>query len=377
MKLIEIKGIGIPNKGAELMLHAILQHFRDRGDDVRFVVEPTSDFLARARYGLLQKSSFVVGGRPVDMSGPLALVPRKLRRQYGVIIDREIDVILDASGFAYGDQWGTQKAKVRLGKNIAKWKRQGKKVILLPQAFGPFKKPGMKEVMEEILHHADLVFARDRSSFSHLEEIAPGKAVMCPDFTNIVRLPRNETSEHLTGRTCIIPNSKMITMGRTTLDDYANALAKAVSILMSQGKDPFILIHEGKGDLEVANAVVSRLSSSIEIVSPDDALEIKHLIGKCSLVVSARFHGLVSALSQGVPVIAMGWSHKYEELLHDYGVHDLLADPNSPADLEAKIRAILQPGTYSEIASTIAANIDNQKEKVRDMWRLVDVAVSH
>src|SRR5690606_40955679 len=56
-------------------------------------------FLARARYGLLQKSSYVVGGRPVDMSGPLALVPRKLRRQYGVVLDREIDVILDASGF--------------------------------------------------------------------------------------------------------------------------------------------------------------------------------------------------------------------------------------------------------------------------------------
>lgn len=377
MKIIEIKGIGIPNKGAELMLHAALQHFRDRGDEVEFAVEPTSDFLSRAPYALLQKSTFVVKGRAMDLSAPLGLLPKKLRRQYGVVLDREIDVILDASGFAYGDQWGAQKARVRLGSNIAKWKRDGKKVVLLPQAFGPFAGPGMKDVMRTIMEHADLVFARDDQSFAHLEDVLPGKARKCPDFTNIVRLPAYSSFPQLANRPCIIPNSKMITMGRTTLDAYASSLADAVTLLKNRGEAPFILIHEGKADLEVAHAVGSRLASPIEIVTTNDALEIKFLIGKCSMVISARFHGLVSALSQGVPVVAMGWSHKYEELLSDYGVHDLLADPNSPTDLASKIEVLLDATSRAQTKELIASRVESQKALVREMWRLVDDVVSH
>ena len=41
--------------------------------------------------------------------------------------------------------------------------------------------------------------------------------------------------------------------------------------------------------------------------------------GRPSIVVSSRYHALVSAMSQGVPVVATGWSHKYATLLDDFG----------------------------------------------------------
>jgi len=48
----------------------------------------------------------------------------------------EIEVILDVSGYAYGDAFGEHKT-ILMAKQSQAWKRQGKKVILLPQALGP------------------------------------------------------------------------------------------------------------------------------------------------------------------------------------------------------------------------------------------------
>jgi hypothetical protein len=66
------------------------------------------------------------------------LVPAGIREQYGVVLDKEVNVVLDAAGFAYSDQWGPDLSE-ELARSSKRWKKQGSKVILLPQAFGPFR----------------------------------------------------------------------------------------------------------------------------------------------------------------------------------------------------------------------------------------------
>lgn len=375
MKVIEIKGIGIPNKGAELMLHSVLQHFESKHPGM-FVVEPNTGYVGRARYGLWQKTSFEVRGRAVDASWIFRLIPRTLRRKFGLVLDSEINTIIDASGFAYGDQWGARKARERLGKRLRKWKAAGKKVILLPQAFGPFTSDAIRSEMATVLEHADLVFARDNQSFSHLEKVSPGKAFKSPDFTNLVKVPSYIGREAFAGRPCVIPNSKMIQMGRISEEAYVVGLTEAVQVLLENGINPFLLLHEGAADLRLAELVNQKLGNALEILRTDDALEIKYVIGKCSIVISSRFHGLVSALSQGIPVVAMGWSHKYEELLADYGSADLLADPQVPGSIADKVRLLLQPGQIEKATEIIEGHVDTQKSLVAEMWQRVDATLA-
>ncbi len=55
-------------------------------------------------------------------------------------------------------------------------------------------------------------------------------------------------------------------------------------------------------------------------LDPAPAAEMKAVIGKTACVIGSRFHALVAALSQGIPCMALSWSHKYRELLKPFGL---------------------------------------------------------
>ena len=372
--IFEIKGIGMPNKGAELMLIAVKDKMQEiLGHEVEFSCEPTTDYIERARHSLYQKTSFPVGGYLIDWSFFSRIIPYKLRKRYGLVTTSEISILLDASGFAYGDQWGVNKISARLSNNIKKWKKNGKRIILLPQAFGPFENKAIRKEMVVILEHADLVFARDAQSLEYLDNLLPGKAILSPDFTNLVSAPAvPDAYKEYAGRPCFIPNHKMISMIKDN-GGYMKNMAKCLDSILVAGERPFVLIHEGEADLCLAREIVSQVSGEVDIVIPDDALVIKSVIGQCSFVLSSRFHGLVSALSQGVPVVATGWSHKYSELLNDYGVVDFLCENTTAVD---KVRLLLDRDHRSSLVIAIKAKSEVEKQKSELMWERVNKCIA-
>jgi colanic acid/amylovoran biosynthesis protein len=360
--IIEIKGIGIPNKGAELMLVAIMQAFESAGLKASFVSDVYTPYEARARYGLYQKG--VLKFRGVDFSFLFRMIPAVLRRRYGVVINNEIDVVLDASGFAYGEQWGVDKLMERLSREIVKLKQQGKKIILLPQAFGPFPSRKFKKEMAVVLDNADAIYARDRVSKSCLDGIKAGKARLFPDFTNLVKV--GETG--VTRDVCVIPNHKMISMGAEK--NYQEMLVRLVGDLLKSGRTVSVLLHEGKKDKDIADFIVDTYKGQVELLQSDDPLEIKALIGSFSIVVSSRFHGLVSALSQNIPAVATGWSHKYRELMLDYGVESLMVSDGGGYDaLWSRVELLLGASELEAHRRKIANSSEELKSQSMAMWK--------
>ena len=55
-----------------------------------------------------------------------------------------VSALVDASGFAFGDQWGPGPSR-QMGRLFGSYARAGKPVVLLPQAFGPFQEPEVAE----------------------------------------------------------------------------------------------------------------------------------------------------------------------------------------------------------------------------------------
>lgn len=112
VKTIEVRKAGFINKGAELMLLATIQEARRRMPDVRIAVAPTVEhpFTERARLGIWHKAELRRKG--VDLGRLVDRVPAKLRHRYGFVAADEIDVVFDAAGFAYSDQWGPDPSTI-------------------------------------------------------------------------------------------------------------------------------------------------------------------------------------------------------------------------------------------------------------------------
>ncbi len=370
--LIELRGVEFVNKGAELMLHAIMEKLASSIDGVQFVMEASSRVPVEKlkENGILRKANMHKNG--VNLTSVFDAIPSRILKKKGLAKQRKIDVILDASGFAYGDKWGAKKADQRTSDHIITWKKNGKKVILLPQAFGPFSDSKLKTSMKLILKEANLVFARDSVSKSYLDDLGKFDSVNeAPDFTNLVKgkVPEGDFSNMI----AIIPNQKMTETGDEAAEiKYISYLQKSVELLQERGESPFFLIHESSHDAQIAEKVNSKLSSPIQVLLESDPLKVKGIIGSSKAVITSRFHGLVSALSQAIPCLSTGWSHKYQELLRDYDYTQALSDVEDQEDyLNNKLDIILDPGSREKVKDLLKEYSIIQKDKSEQMWSKV------
>lgn len=371
---IEVQGIGFPNKGAELMLLAICDKIQSRYPSARICLPPNLPFFYRKNYPVYQIGRVVRFG--FDFGMFLNFIPKKLRSMFGIVMPNEINVILDASGFAYGDQWGAHKSRVSLAFEIEKFKqRKQNKVILLPQAFGPFSLEKLRGHMQDIIDNADIIFARDSHSFEYLTGIdKTDKIRQAPDFTNQFQTLSRNFDYLKKYPVCFIPNAKMLEMKSSNEpDSYVQFMVKLVKSAHEANHSPYLLIHEGEGDVVLAKKIKSLAELDLPIVQPSNAAQVKQAIAVSKLVVSSRFHGLVSALSQKIPVIATGWSHKYQALLQDYGVEDYIFDETKDVEkANSKMLLVLDSEQeYDNVVTTISRHSDAEKSKTEDMWQQV------
>ncbi len=363
--LIELRGVEFVNKGAELMLHAIMQKVKENIPDADFVMEATTRAPAEklSEYNIYAKKDIAKA----------KFIPGFIRRKLRFKLDKEIDVVLDASGFAFGDQWGAKYADKRIGSKISTWHKEGKKVILLPQAFGPFNDEALETVMKKIIANADLIFAREKQSYEYIRRISEKDDIMqAPDFTNLLKGKVPENFDTTNRQVAIIPNYKMIEMNEGEGNLYTDFLHQTINKINTLGLTPYFLIHEGERDTEIAKKVNTLLKKPLEIIINPDPIMIKGIISTAFFIVCSRFHGVVSALSQGVPCISTSWSHKYEMLHQEYDYEEgLLKNIGDQEAIGQKITKLSEPETNKTISEKLSLNSSKQKERSAEMWQTV------
>lgn len=377
VKTIEVRKAGFINKGAELMLLATIQEARRRMPDVRIAVAPTVEhpFTERARLGIWHKAELRRKG--VDLGRLVDRVPAKLRHRYGFVAADEIDVVFDAAGFAYSDQWGPDPLDDLVGR-LKDWEQRKQKLVLLPQAFGPFENQHLQDCMKRVADSATLIFARDDKSYEHLVKAVGERDTIhqCPDFTNLLSpltvLPDTPgvTLQRGAGNVAIVPNARM--MDKTTQDSqhsYPSFLIRSIGLLQKAGLTPFFLLHTAGEDQKLAEQVNGQLSTPLPMVQAGGALEAKSIINQCDALIGSRFHALVNAMSQGVPAIGTGWSHKYRALFGDYDYAEGLSAVNlSDEDLHKALAPILTPASRTQVSGRLMTASNQLKQTVRGMW---------
>lgn len=371
--IIEIRKAGFVNKGAELMLIAIVQKLKERYPNAVLTMTTTGKngsqpFRKVVDIGAYPKASLRV--QRIQCGRLARFIPKKFREMYGLILDQEVDVVIDAAGFAYSSEWGKGSA-LELARAARGWRRQGTKVVLMPQAFGPYKGSRIRRAMECAFENCDLVMPRDETSRHHLEEIcgASPKIRQYSDFTNLVNGVVPNYFDRHKHQVCLVPNYQMIAKSdKSIANAYLPFMVHCAKRLKEISREPFLLVHEGQNDRWLAEKI-SKEAGGVPVLIENDAAKTKGIIGSSYAVIGSRFHSLVSALSQGVPSFSTGWSHKYSHLFNDYGVvNGVVPLTLERASLNKRIQGLVEPHFNQAAREELAARSSRLKALSEDMW---------
>ena len=368
--IIEITGVNRWNKGAELMMRAIKERFIKHPHVKLAVDQRFGSFDDRAQYGLLYRLEINKLGRS---KFALKMMPGSMKESVGIVQSDEVDAILDASGFAFGDQHPADRTE-RFADRVKYFRSKGKPVILLPQALGPFENPRTRDAFSRVVVHADHIFARDPVSLKYALACNEGAnhISLAPDFTNLIEIPYSK-SRPSTGKACIVPNQRMIEKAKSSeqAESYIPMLCKCIEYLKQKGIECFLLIH-GSHDSELIKPIQDHMGYELDVVQETDPVEIKRVLGESFIVIGSRFHALVSALSQAVPSIATSWSHKYEMLFNDYECPELVLPVDATLSAIEAALEIVSGDQRDILIKKLAKASSSLKKESSEMWNKVD-----
>ncbi len=351
-----IHGAGFENKGAEAMLLTTCEELKKRIENILFFsiaknkaecpkysLNNITPILYR-RPNLFQRCSFLINRLLSDLK--LIRYLHSYNTLWQIDQIKNYDVILDISGFAYGDSWGI--GAVQKAEKIVRYCYDNKKpYIFLPQAWGPFSGSGLAACVKSICQKSSLIYARDNESLSCLKAVSE-PPLSCESFVPDIAFKFKGKSLDIGNKILnkvggniflerkligIVPNSQIIkqSKGAYSFETYVDLLALVIDHCHATFNCNFVLIphhfsgnHKHKvNDIALCSAVQSRVSKAgccIMLSENYDASVLKSIIGCMDLLIASRFHSLVAGLSQAIPVIAIGWSHKYPELLGIFGL---------------------------------------------------------
>jgi polysaccharide pyruvyl transferase WcaK-like protein len=414
-RVFHIRGGGFRNKGAELMLVSTINWIRANFEDALIGIpyqtgtveqrravglkdvfwaetpKVSASINAYHKLALLnrkrgQKPDAAVRAllRPGDHRESLAKRSLRRLRQLDIarseetILGPDVDVVLDISGFAYGDSWGPRNARIS-SNYYAYIKENGGKVVLLSQQMGPFEHVAVRDAFCRMVAHCDLIVARDSISYEVVSTTCgPQEGALClyPDFT-VLQEGRPDHGVDVGRKACIVPNYRMqIETSDDVSTSYVPFMVDCIRLLGDKGVGSVVVVHEDDPkDVELASGIAQ--AAGVEVVRETDPLRLKGILGAAYVTVGSRFHGLVSALSQGVPSLGTGWSHKYRMLFSDYESEDHLVDVRIDRSLLAdKLASITDPKQNKAERAKLKRMAERHKGEVVKMWEEVSRVLS-
>lgn len=240
----------------------------------------------------------------------------------------------------------------------------------LSQAMGPFKKAVNHIAAKWTLNKMAFTTARGNETQRMLQQLSTGsfpeKIIQAADIAFLLKpFPQIPLSVEYEKTLAIIPS---IVVDKKLLN-YQTDLIQIARSLHQLGWKIKIIVHSWRNDsnqrrhndLCVATPIQQALQNE-GIEAPligigMNSIEIRDAIGKCDIVLTSRFHGMIAALTTARPVIVIGWSHKYAEVLEQFQLSEN-AIPYSVFTPAIALQAVLDcHARHQEISQKIAQRL--------------------
>ena len=224
----------------------------------------------------------------------------------------------------------------------------GVPVIKYSQALGTFRSPVNRFLAKWILPKCRKIMARGEITRENLAGIGVTENVtVCADgaFTMVDDPAMAEKVDALwkgdpffscdvVGLSVSnVVNSKCRELGL----DYPKVIAEFAGELNRQGYHVLLIANAARlGSGKTRNNDLMLGDRVFELCGDHEAVrwyheemtaeELREHIGRCRFLVASRFHSMIAGLERGVPVMLVGWSHKYKEVLDQFELGEYAAD---------------------------------------------------
>ena len=268
------------------------------------------------------------------------------------------DVVLDVAGISFvdGRSFPTLVYNVLMtGVPLL----LGAPVVKCAQAIGPFETRLNRRAARAVLPRLRAVLTRGERTHRHAESLGLTNARRADDLAFLMKLPSvsADRAEQLLAEravrrpfVAVAPSSVVKAYGADHGLDYPAVLAQLIQRIRQRLDVDVVLVphsaRPGKpesrmNDLPLCaeiHAAVDDPRTHLSDVSLRPA-ELRALIDASELLITSRFHAMISALTTSTPVLVIGWSHKYEEVLGEFGLSELVVpyDQLDPDELERRL----------------------------------------
>ena len=373
------------NKGAAAMVESVMARLPNEMGDCHFDILTTYPDADASRVPAGADAA-VVGLQPLRLAlvefpiACLALVARTLRiplfwvRSRGCRSMLDSSVVVDVAGISFADGRGFAIVvynALMTGVPLL----LGVPTVKAAQALGPFQSIPNKWLAPLVLRRVRTVCARGARTREHLDSLGGVNAVDVADLAfsldEAAGLP-SAVSTALgsidSNFIVVMPSAVVKGIFESTGGNYVSAMASLVTEIRSKtGRSVVIAPHsyraglpEGRmNDGPVCREVAEACAGDSQVLGLDSDLtagELRHLVALGSVLVTSRFHAMISGLATSTPTVVVGWSHKYKEVLDDFGLSSLGLDSsalNNPSEIADVVARVLS--TRDELSQQITA----------------------
>ena len=379
------------NKGAAAMVESVMARLPNEMGECHFDIlttYPEAD-ASRVPVGV---DAAVVGLQPLRLAlvefpiACLALIMRKLRlplfwvRSRGCRSMLDATVVVDVAGISFADGRGFAIVfynALMTGVPLM----LGVPVVKAAQALGPFQSVPNKWLAPLVLRRVRTVCARGARTREHLDSLGGVNAIDVADLAFSLDEAANFPAIVATALESIdkdfiivMPSAVVRGIFESSGGNYVSAMAALVTDIRAKtGRGVVIAPHsyraglpEGRmNDGPVCREVAEACSGDSQVLGLDFDLtagELRHLVAHSSVLVTSRFHAMISGLATSTPTVVVGWSHKYKEVLDDFGLSNLGLDSsalNAPSEIADIVAEVL--ASKDEISRQISVALPDVK----------------
>lgn len=289
------------------------------------------------------------------------------------------DVVIDYWGLLFTDaKERSPLMRVMVGFPMLLEKILGKPVIKYTADLGPFTSAVNRRSAKFYLGRLDLILARSETTRRRLQELGvKTPTAVCPDTALLLEPATVERETFAPGgaEDLVALSVSHVAERKTGPETYVRAMGELCDHIVEHlGAGVVLIANEiaperpKLDDVRVAREVLEAAHhpESIRLIAEvDPASRLKGIIAACDMMIAARYHSVVAALSAGVPAISLSWHEKYQELMGLFGQEQYVSDLGTLSIEALKERVAALWAARETARQEIAAHMPTVRERIR------------